>query len=280
MTTVHLARAGILLLACLLAPVAAAVPLKVVVSVPPQRFLVERVGGARVAVEVMVPPGQSPATYAPTPRQLAALANARVYFRVGVPFESAWMGRFAATNPDMRIVPAPTVADGEEGHEVPDPHLWTSPPLAKRLAGIIRDSLVALDPAGRDGYHAGYRELAGDLDRLHARLTRLLAPCAGRSFLVFHPAWGHFARTYGLHQIAVEHAGKEPASRHLARVIDEARRQGVRAVIVQPQFSHRMARVVAQELGVPLLTLDPLAEDCLANLETTARALRVAMSCP
>ena len=227
----------------------------------------------------MVPPGQSPATYAPTPNRITALDGAQVYFRVGVPFEAAWMARFAAVNPGIRIVSPPDdLLQAQRDRDV-DPHVWTSPPLAKRLAAVIRDTLGELDPAGRDQYGEGYRGLAAELDRLHARIKGLLAPCAGRSFLVFHPAWGHFAQTYGLKQIAVEHGGKEPASRYLARVIDRARAKAVQAVIVQPQFSHRMARVVADELAVPLVSLDPLAEDWLADLEATAQTLRDAMGC-
>ncbi len=274
---------GLLLMLWLWWPLAGqAAVLKVFVSVPPQRFLVEQVGNGRVSVEVMVPPGQSPATYAPTPRQLAALGDAQLYFRVGVPFEAAWMKRIAAGNPGLRIVPVPELAAAGQGsgpHDAVDPHSWTSPLLATTLAAAIRDALIEADPDGRELYRRGYRQLADRLHALHERIAQLLQPCTARSFLVFHPAWGHFARTYGLEQIAVEHAGKEPASRHLAQVIDRARAKGVQAVIVQPQFSHRMAEVVAAELGIPLVTLDPLAEDWLANLEATARTLRKAMDC-
>ena len=76
----------------------------VFVSVLPQKYIVERIGGERVNVSVMVGRGQSPATYEPTPRQITRLANARVYFRLGVPFEDVWMDRLVAANPDMLIV--------------------------------------------------------------------------------------------------------------------------------------------------------------------------------
>lgn len=79
-------------------------PITVFVSIFPQQHFVERIGGDRVSVEVMVSPGASPATYEPKPRQMAAISKARLYFAVGAPFESVWLERIASANPDMAIV--------------------------------------------------------------------------------------------------------------------------------------------------------------------------------
>jgi zinc transport system substrate-binding protein len=79
-------------------------PMTVFVSILPQKHFVERIGGDRVSVQVMVSPGASPATYEPKPRQMAAISKARLYFAVGAPFESVWLDRIASTNPEMNIV--------------------------------------------------------------------------------------------------------------------------------------------------------------------------------
>ena len=265
----------------------APVPIEVFVSILPQQYFVERIGGQHVAVSVMVGPGQSPATYEPTPGQLARLARARIYFRVGVEFEDVWMKRIASVNPDMRIVDlrhgitlrpvdrpggAPVTPGG-----LADPHVWTSPPRVKIMAATIRDALAELDPAHQVEYDAHYRTFAGDLDRLDQEIRAMLAAVQRRAFMVFHPAWGYFADTYGLKQIPIEVAGKEPGARTLAQIIATGRREQVKVIFVQTQFSRRTAGTIAQALGARVVAVDPLAEDYLNNLRRVAGQFAAAM---
>jgi len=272
-------------------------PIDLFVSILPQKYFAERIGGSRVHVSVMVGPGQSPATYAPSPRQLGRLSGARLYWRVGVPFEQAWMPRIEAANPHMVVLDArdgirlrnmerTTQVFGEPeqgannavGHEGgKDPHIWLSPPLVKIMAAHLRDALIALDPAGRAQYQANYAAFAADLDHLNRQIRALLAPLKTRRFMDFHPAWGYFARTYGLTQIPIEIEGKTPGPRTLARVIDLARREGIRVIFVQAQFSRRDAHTVADAIGGRVVAVDPLAADYMKNLLQTARAFREAM---
>lgn len=293
---------GTLLLAFLLslslcvapAPVAAAAdaPLKVFVSVLPLKYFVERIGGPHVVTEVMVGPGQSPATYEPTPRQMSRLGQADLYFRVGVPFERIWMQRLVDLNRRMRVVDLRDGIDllrleehhheGEEAHEPEsgeehhgddlDPHIWTSPVLARIMAEHIRAALTASDPAHKADYAAGHAQLAADLTDLDSQLRRRLDGIANRKFLVFHPSWGYFAEAYGLRQIAIEAAGKEPGPRTLAKIIDRARRDDIRVIFVQQQFSRTTADTVAKAIGGRVVAIDPLAEDYLENLRKAAAA--------
>ena len=159
--------------------------LPVFVSILPQKYFVERVGGEHVAVSVMVGPGQSPATYEPTPNQLARLTRARIYFGIGVEFEDVWMRRITAANPAMRIIDMRGGIPPRAG--LSDPHVWTSPPLVKIMAANIRDALSQLDPAHRAAYGANYEAFAADLDRLDRDIRVLLKDVGTRSFMVFHP---------------------------------------------------------------------------------------------
>jgi zinc transport system substrate-binding protein len=257
------------------------------VSILPQQYFVERVGGQHVAVSVMVGPGQSPATYEPTPGQLSRLARARIYFRIGVKFEDVWMTRIAAINPDMRIVDlrdgiALRPVDQPSGAPAPagglaDPHVWTSPPRVKTMAATIRDALSQLDPAHRVDYDANYRTFAGELDRLDQEIRATLAGLQRRAFMVFHPAWGYFADTYGLKQIPIEVAGKEPGARTLAQIIATGRREHVQVIFVQTQFSRRTAETIARALGARVVAVDPLAVAYLDNLQRVARQFAAAM---
>lgn len=253
--------------------------LQVAVSVPPQKTFVEAVGNGAVEVQVMVRKGFNPATYQPTPKQLAELSRARLYVRAGVPFETSWLPRFRDLNPRMDVL------DMREGLElIPwhsgdgDPHVWTDPLMVKQHAARLRDALSRLDPANRKRYQAGYQALARDLEQLDAELAEKLAPLRGRAFLVQHPAWSYFARRYGLRQLSVEQEGKEPSAWSLARLLDQARELGIHTVIVQPQHSDATARVVARALHARVVEIDPLAEDYFSSMRRLAEVLREAAS--
>jgi zinc transport system substrate-binding protein len=252
--------------------------MQVFVSVLPQKYFAERVGGARATVSVMVGPGRSPATYEPSPKQMALLEDTLLYFRVGVPFEQAWMERIAETNPEMVIVDTGAQISSRPGSgEEADPHIWTSPLLADHIARTMKDAFAAADPDHRLEYEQNYSRLAADLGQLDTDIRLSLASLERRKFLVFHPAWGYFADTYGLEQIAIERGGHEPGAKHLAEVIDTARREKIRVIFVQEQFSRRNARAVAAEAGAELVVVNPLAEDYIANLRAVAALFAEAM---
>jgi zinc transport system substrate-binding protein len=275
---------------------ACASPLRIVVSVLPLKTFVERVGGDRVHVDVMVPPGRSPATYDPSPRQVASLADADLYVRVGAPFENAWMRRFQSASPTLAVLdvrdgmtlrpmaahhharhgedaePAEHAHPGGSGAAM-DSHIWTSPRLVRTISRSIAERLADLDPNHADDYAANQRTFDAELVALDAWLTERLADLDDRRFLVFHPAWGYFAADYALEQVPIEHEGKPPGARRLAALIDQAQNAGIRVVFVQPQFDHRAAEQLARAIGGKVVAIDPLSADYIANLRRVADAL-------
>ena len=256
-------------------------------SIPPLQYFVQRVGGDRVQAETLVKPGQEPHTYEPTPRQVAGLARARLFFLAGFPFENALVPRLRSTMPGLAIVDTregitlrSMEGGGAQEDAGPDPHVWLSPLLAMRQSQTIRDALSSADPAGRAVYQANYERFAADLQGVHQELSRALAPFRGRELLVYHPAFGYFAAEYGLKQVAVQMGGKEPTARQLARLIQMARERNVRVVFVQPQFSQAGARAVAEAIGGAVVPLDDLPSDYLANLRDMSRKVQEALSSP
>jgi len=282
------ARTLVLCLLALALP-AGAEPVPVVVSVLPQKCVVDAIGGERVVTRVVVGPGQSHAAYEPTPRQMVELSRARVYFRIGMSFEPGWLERVRATNPAIEVIdqrkglplrPDPAGHAHEDEHGEPlgayagnDPHVWTSPALLERMASQVHAVLTRLDPAGAPAYAGRLEAWRAALAALDQEIRRTLAGLQTRTFLVYHPAWGYFAETYGLQQVAIEHEGKEPGARSLAAIIEGARRAGVQTVLVQRQFPAASAEAVARAIGARLVVLDPLAEDCLGSLRAVAQAL-------
>ena len=270
-------------------------PLKVVVSIAPQKYFVEKIGGDLVEVTVLVPPGASPHNFEPKPRQMAELAQAGVYMAIGVNFEKVWLGKIAAACPGLLIVHTeqgidkmPMVGDDHEegdhqesgddhGHGILDPHIWTSPPLVKIQSKNMLAGLIQADPAHRAAYVAGYQAWALELDALDARLRKLFANHQGLKFLVYHPAWGYLARTYGLEQIPVEVEGKEPKPAELVALIKYAREQGIKVVFAQPQVSAKGAELVAKAIGGRVVLADPLSANWADNLNEIAKKFEEAL---
>jgi zinc transport system substrate-binding protein len=262
-----------------LPPAAGAEPMPVFVSILPQKYLVERIAGERVNVSVMVGPGASPATYEPTPRQMALFSEASIYFRIGVPFEKIWIERLADVNREITIVhTSESVMTRElENHVGRDPHVWTSPLLTGHIARTMTDALIAAAPEHRSEFEQNYARLASDLARLDAGIREIFGHVKQRKFMVFHPSWGYFADSYGLEQVAIEENGREPTASRLAALIDDARRDGIRVIFVQKHFSRRNAEAVAGEIGAEVITVDPLAEDYITNLQSLAALFAEAM---
>lgn len=272
------------LLALLAAGGAATAPLPVVVSILPQQEFVRAVGGDEVTVDVLVGPGHSPATYEPTPRQVAGLSAARLFFAAGVPFERGIVPRIAAM-PDGPVIAGardfgPAAARGHDDHghdhdhgDGPDPHTWLDPVQAMAFADTVCARLTAARPAAAAEFAARRDSLRARLATLDREIAAELAPWRGRAFFVFHPAYGHFARRYGLEQVAVEQDGHDPGARQVAAVVARARAAGATVIVVQPQFSRRTAEAIAREVGAEILVLDPLAADYETSLRHIAAAL-------
>lgn len=281
-----------LLIVFLMSAAAPVLALQVFVSVLPLAYLAEAVGGDRVRVEALVGQGQNPHGFEPGPRQMARLADAGIFVRAGLPYEAGWLARIGSAASDLIILdarkgvdmlpaPARTHSAGHghgHGHDDEiDEHIWTSPANARRIAAQMRDLFSTVDPAGGDLYAANFDALDLDLQRLDLELRQTLQGLAGKSFLVFHPAWGYFARDYGLRQVAIEHEGKEPGPQSLARIADLARSEGVRVILVQPQLGTRMAEALAAAIGARVETADPLAQDYPRSLRQLARTLQEAL---
>jgi len=262
--------------------------LPVYVGVPPIADFVEQIGGEQVTVGVLVEAGQSPHFFEPTPRQMAALSKAKVYFSIDLPFERRIIEKMAPTYPELKFVDSSeSVArrimnehgelerpehekDGAPVDGELDPHIWMSPLLAKEIAANICEGLIGVDPANADFYKKNLEVFQHELDELHERIARQLAALRGRTLMVFHPAFGYFAETYGMRQAAVETGGREPSARQLRDLIERARRENVRVIFVQPQFPAGAAEAVAREIDGVVVQIDPLARGYMQNLERIA----------
>jgi zinc transport system substrate-binding protein len=261
------------------------VAVRAFVTLLPQVDFVQRIGGRHVRVGVLVGPGQSHHSYEPTPNQIAELSESRVYFRIGVPLEDSLLSRVKASAPSLRIVDTREGVklldfegcgdDGDHVHanhgaQQKDPHIWLDPRLVAIQAGNICRALCEIDSAHTPEYRARLASFESELKALGDRISRKLAPLAGRDMVVFHPAYGYFAAAYGLKQVAIEDAGKEPTGKLLASLIDRSRRANTRVIFVQPQFAYSSAQTVANAIGARVVELDPSPRDYIRDMDRMA----------
>lgn len=271
---------------------ATATKTRIFVTVPPQAFLAQKIGGEAVEVHTLVSKGQDPHTFEPTPRQAATLAGARLFFTVDLPFEKQLVTKVAASNRKLRIVdstkgiirlpltePHHHEASAKEAHSdnEADPHLWLAPDNLRIMADNMAIALFAIMPERKEAMQKNLSSLQNEISSLNIRLTTTLAPYRGKTFYVFHPAFGYFAKAYGLKQKAVEINGKSPTPRQLTALIRQAREDRVRTIFVQPQFDSKSADTVAKAIDGAVVPIDPLAQEVLQNLSTIAATIEQAL---
>lgn len=297
----------ILFISCSKSPESTNGKITVFTSILPQKYFVERISSGKIDVNVLVTPGKSPATYEPTPDQVVKLSKSKILFTIGVPFEKAFLSKVKSSLKDIEII---DTAEGikkrmldehhhdkdEHGHDekhehkedkhhddekhghddhehekgADDPHTWLSPRLAKIHAKNIYDALIKADPANKDLYTKNYKALLNDLSSVDKTLKRTLKPYKGKTIFVFHPAFGYFTDEYGLVQEAIETGGKSPSPSKLKALISSAKKEKVKVIFVQPEFSQKSARAVASAIGGVVIRLNPLNPDYVNNLKNIA----------
>lgn len=257
----------------------------VIVSIPPQAEFVEKIGGDKVKVTVMVPPGANPHTYEPLPDQLNDVSQAELYAEVGsgIEFENVWMDKISSTNKKMVILNCSegisfipnTESDGDNEY---DTHVWVSPQNAKIMVENIYDGLIQVDPANRDYYKANKDKYLKELEKADESIKKSLSGHKNNKIMVYHPAWGYFCRDYGLKQIAIEKNGKEPTPQGIANLIKQAKKEKIKIIFISPQYSRKNADTIASEIGGQVITVDDLDKNYIENLNKVAESFKKALN--
>jgi zinc transport system substrate-binding protein len=252
---------------------------KIVATIPPLADFARQIGGDRVEVTTLLPPGASPHTFEPTPSLANAAAQADLVLRIGLDLDHWVQGLLPAE------VPVITAAElegieiiTETGHhEGANPHIWLDPLYAEIVSTAIAEELVRIDPQGEKTYQKNLAAFLAKLDSLHALIQRTVEAFSSKKYVSFHPAWPYFARRYRLERVAViaEAPGKEPTPRHLEEVVKTIKTSGAKAVFAEPQLLPKAAEVIAEEAGVEVLFLDPLGKENEGYIDLMERNLAV-----
>lgn len=255
----------------------------VLVSVAPYKFFVDKIAGNTVKTGMMVPAGASAHTYEPTPKEMLAASQADVWFLIGESFESRAVRAIQSHHPSLVLVdlrkgvnlissdPNHLHHHGCNNPNCQDLHIWLSPRQAQIQARTIADALSELYPENKDLYQANLKQFLAELEQLNGEITAQLQPLEQRTIMVSHPAYAYFARDYNLKQLSIEFEGKDPTPRQLTKVINEARNDGISTIFIQMQYNNKGAKLIANQLGAKIVTLDPYSENYIESMREIAR---------
>ena len=248
--------------------------LKVVASFSILADFVRRVGGDRIELTTLVGPDGDAHVYAPTPADARRIGDAKVVFVNGLGLEG-WIGRLvkAAAGRSTVVEAARGVARveaaGEPGHSHggADPHAWQNVANARIYVANIRDALNVADPAGRAAYDANAAAYLAELDALDAEVRAAIAriPADRRRIITSHDAFAYFEKAYGIDFVAPQGVSTEAeaSARDVARIIQQIRRERIRAVFVENISDPRLVERIARETGARIG--DRLYSDALSG---------------
>ncbi len=266
------------------------------VSIEPQRYFAEKIAGDKFTINTVVPTGQNPEVYDPTPQQMMQVGRSKAYLQIGhLGFEEVWISKIIEDNEAMEIFDLSEGMDlidnseehdhdhdhdhshhGEEGahvHYGVDPHTWSSINGAKQIAWNTLNAFIALDKENTQYYWNNYNHLMDEIEQVEQDIYHLLTPLTNRAFIIYHPALTYFSREYNLTQLSIEMEGKEPSPAQLKRLIDTAKESGAKVVFIQQEFDQKNAELVAKETSCKLVVINPLDYDWKKEMMHIAQSL-------
>jgi len=283
--------------------------LLIAVSIPPQAWFVSQIAGNKADALILVPAGQNPHNYEPTPRQIQALSKASAWILSGTEFEISLRPKIEALFPKLMIVDGTSGVEfryltEHEHHDCDDHdhahtkiltqtnantntnthashslleidrHTWLGPVPAIMLAKNILNTLCLLDKTNEEYYTVRFTDLNTDINKVFDELKNDLAYLEGKSVFVYHPSFGYFLDVFGIIQEAVETGGKEPTARQLHDLMEKINQEKPAAIFVQAQFPVNAAKTIAASAGAKVIELDPLAFDWLENIKHMGQMLQ------
>lgn len=244
----------------------------VAVTIISQKAFVEAVCGDLVNVVTIVPPGNSPGNYEPTPVEMERFSKSSIYFTIGVPTEKSNILPKAENikTIDLPTEVAKTYPDREFSEGNRDPHIWLSPKRAKIMVEIIAREMSSLDKENATTYQSNAKDYIEKLDQLDSEIKLKMQEFINKKFIVFHPSYGYFADDYGLQMYSLEQDGKEATPRHLQKMIDFAKSNNIKVIFSQAEIDSKQPDAFAEEIGGTKKMLDPLSADYITNMKNMA----------
>ncbi len=235
------------------------------VSILPQKYFVEKITGNRFKINVLIPPGANEESYDPSPKQIADLLNSAIYFRIGyIEFEKTWIHDFLTDHPKLKVTDMsaglPVIEAGTDKNkkEWIDPHIWMSPEFVKKIALNTFNALVSIDTKNESLYKENYSKFSDEIDSVETAIRMKLQDIQQKNFIIYHPALTYYAADFGLNQLPLEREGKSPSANYLRTIIETAKKENIKVILIQKQFDASKAEVIAREINGQVIRIDPL----------------------
>lgn len=257
------------------------------VSIEPQKYFLEQLVGDKYTVNCAIPAGSNPETFDPSPSQLINISKSKAYFAIGtLSSEHLFLEKVKTYDTGIKIIDCSEHiallendhhhhCEFHSAHEHGDPHIWSTPASARIIVQNMYHALTALeeDGANKEYYLANYTQLLSRINQTDEEIKNYLSKASNKSFIIYHPALSYFAEEYGLHQLTIEHDGKSPSPTYLAKLINEARKENIKAVFIQQEFDAKNAETLAKEIGAKAHTINLLSYDWNEEMIKIAKAL-------
>lgn len=249
---------------------------KIIAGITPLKTFIDKVGGEKVETSVMIPPGYSPANYAPSPSELKKLSDAKFYFTFQMPAEkSNILPKVNNFNKNIELVKLDKLTlEKYEPRKFSnggiDPHIWISPKRVKRIIEIVTDKLIEVDPDNKNFYKKNYNDYLSNLNEMDNYISDILSDLKGKTVLIYHPVLGYFTDEYGLKLKAIEQNGKEATPKRLQELIDLAKEENITTIFHQSTIDSKQTEVIANEINGNTVEINPLAENYIENMKKIA----------
>ena len=275
-----------LLFLFMLLPEAYAEQCSVVTTIFPLTEFAQAVGGERIKVAQLLPPGAEVHTWEPKPSDIVKLSRADVFIHIGPEMEPWVSGMLKAIdNPKLVIIEAsqglPILpADQTEPHDSyhrhesgqrHDPHVWLNFDYDQKIVDKITVALSTRDPEGALLYQKNAEVYQTKLRDLDQRYRKELGKCNSKEIILgSHAAFGYLAKQYGLTQVPLYglSPNAEPTPKKMAQVITLAKQHQAEAIYYEELVSDKLAKAIAQEVGAKTLVLNPGANLTKKQIET------------
>jgi zinc transport system substrate-binding protein len=223
----------------------------------------KNIGGDRISVANMTPPGSEPHDFEPAPKDIVRAQESDVFIYDGGTLEP-WANKFLQDYRHIAVKASKNIqlqnGTGQEGETVKDPHFWLDPILAQQIVRNIRDGLAQADPANKSFYTRNANSYIAKLQKLDADYKAGLADCSQNTVIVSHEVFGYVAQQYHFTAEAITGMSpdQEPSSAKMAELASLAKAKGIKYVFFESLVSPRLADTIAQEAGARAIVFDPL----------------------
>jgi zinc transport system substrate-binding protein len=249
-----------------------------IVSILPQQYILENIGKNKINIISMIKKNVSIHTYEPKISDIKKLSNADIYFSIGIGFEKIWLNKFININKKMKIfdmsIGIKKISMIKNHHKHKDPHIWISTKNIKFLAKNTLNTLIKIDKKNKSFYTKNYNSFINKINKTKKEIKNILEKTSkNKSFLVFHPSWGYFARDNNLIQIPIEIEGKSPKAKDIIKIIKIIKEKNIHTIITSPQTNDNFSKQIASEIDINIIKISALKKDILSNIINLSRII-------